>query len=157
MDAVRVARLAAPIGAAGLIVGGMLTLGTAAASWRAAGDGSGNAAATTASDLTTLDASALAPAELYPGGTGDVIVRLSNPNPFPLDVDRIDGSGVITSDAGAACDASTGVTFDDRAGLGLVVPAGSTLTVTLADAATMDATSDDACQGAIFTIPVTIG
>lgn len=157
MDPVRFARIAATVGAAGMVVGGTLALGTAAASWKAAGAGTGNAAATSAVDLTTLDASALAPAELYPGGTGDVIVRLSNPNPFPLDVDRIDGSGAITSDAGAACDASTGVTFDDRQGLALVVPAQSTLTVTLPDAASMDATSHDACQGAVFTIPVTIG
>lgn len=153
----RLARVMAPIGATGLVIGGTLALGTAAASWRAAGDGTGNAAATSAVDLTTLDASALAPAELYPGSTGDVIVLLSNPNPFPLDVDRIDGAGTITSDAGAACDASTGVTFDDRQGLALVVPAQSTLTVTLADAASMAATSDDACQGAVFSIPVTIG
>lgn len=157
MRSERIVRALGATGAAALAVGGMLALGVASASWRADGGGSGYARASTAAALSTLDASASTTAQLYPGGSGDVIVLLSNPNPFPLDVDSISGDGTITSDRGATCDASTGVSFSDGSGLGLVVPAEDTLEVNLDGAASMDGSSADACQGAIFTIPVAIG
>lgn len=152
---IRIVTTAFGIGAA--VVGALVAVGVASASWRATGAGSGYARATQAIELTTVDASATTTAQLYPGGTGDVIVVVSNPNPFPLDLDSIVGSGTISSDRGAACDASTGVTFSARSGLGLVVPASNTLRVTLAGAAAMSSASANACQGAVFTIPVTLG
>jgi len=137
------------------VVAGMLTAGVAWAAWTANGTGSGYAKATTAQALTTLDASASTTAQLYPGGSGDVKVRINNPNAYPVRVTSVTGNGTITSD-NATCTASTGVSFTDQSSLTLDVAASSASTFTLTGAAAMSNASDNACQGAVFTIPVAL-
>jgi hypothetical protein len=134
----------------------MLVAGVALAAWTASGSGSGTAKAVTAQALTTVDVSASTSATLYPGATGDVSIRINNPNPYPVRVTTVSGSGAITSDAGAACDASTGVSFTDQTGLTLNVPASAAATFTLTGAASMSNASDNTCQGAVFTVPVSL-
>jgi hypothetical protein len=126
------------------------------AAWTASGSGSGYAKATTAQALSTLDASATTSATLYPGATGDVRLKIDNPNPYPVRVTAVTGAGTVTSDKGAACDASTGVAFTNQTGLTLDVPASSSATFTLAGSVTMSNASDNSCQGALFTVPVTL-
>jgi hypothetical protein len=70
---------------------------------------------TTAQALTTVDVSATTPATLYPGATGNVKLSISNPNPYPVTVSS-SGNGAITSDKGAACNITTGVTHGDQTG-----------------------------------------
>ena len=141
-----------------LAVGGaLLTIPAAAlAAWHGAGSGTAAARATSAQALSTVDASASTSAQLYPGGSGDVKLSIHNPNAYPVRVTSVTGSGTITSDKGAACDASTGVTFANQTGLSLDVAAGATTTFTLSGAASMSNASDNACQGAVFTIPVSL-
>lgn len=128
------------------------------AAWSTNGSGSGYAKAITASALTLSDASASTSADLYPGGTGAVKVRVTNPNPFPVRVTSVakQTGGTITSDKGAACNASTGVTFTDQTGLTLDLAGGATSTFTLSGAVSMSNASDNSCQGAVFTIPVDV-
>ena len=128
----------------------------AVAAWVTNGTGSGYAKAGTAQALTTVDVSATTPATLYPGVTGNVTLRISNPNPYAVQVTDVTGSGAITSSAGAACNASTGVTFTDQTGLSLSVPASGAATFTLNNAVAMSNASDNSCQGAVFTIPVAL-
>ena len=67
-------------------------------------------------------------------------------------------NGTITSDKGASCDASTGVTFTNQTGLALNVPpnsAGTEFTLPLGSVAMSNA-SHTSCQGAVFTVPVTL-
>lgn len=128
----------------------------ALAAWTAGGTGDGYAKATTAQVLTTVDASASTTAQLYPGGTGDMKLRINNPNPYAVTVTTVTGSGTITSDKGAACNAATGVSFTNQTGQTLAVPAGSAVTFTLAGSVAMSNASDNSCQGGIFTIPVTL-
>ena len=135
------------------LVGLVATGGTAYAFWTATGTGSGTAAAGVAQPLTTSPL-AVSTGLLYPGATGDVRIQVDNPNPFPVTVTDVVGTGAITSDKGGACDGATGVTFSDVTGAALAVPAGGSATFTLADAVTMDNSSDDSCQGATFTIGV---
>lgn len=151
--------------AATLFLGVALAGSIAFAAWTATGSGSGYTKATTASALSTVDVSASTSAQLYPGGTSDVKIRISNPNPYPVLVTSVVGvagpSGAITSDKGAACDASTGVSFTDQTGQSIAEPAAvgavpGTANVTFTGAAAMDNTSDNTCQGAVFTIPVTL-
>jgi hypothetical protein len=136
-----------------VILGGLIGGSVALAAWVATGSGNGYAKATSAADLSTVDASGATTAQLYPGVSGDVVITIHNPNPYPVRVTAIDGSGAITSDQGAACDASTGVTFTDQTGTWDVAASGNQQ-VTLTGAVSMDNTSDTTCQGALFTIPV---
>ena len=127
------------------------------AAWTTNGSGSGYAKAGTAQALSTVDVSASTSATLYPGGpAGDVSIRISNPNSYPVTVTSVAGNGSITPDAGHAGCTTTGVTFTDQTGLSIAVPANGQTTTTLSGAASMSNASVNACQGATFTIPVTL-
>jgi len=143
-------RKAAAAGAA-LAVGLASTI--ALAEWLANGTGEGYARATVAEALTTE--SATVQESLYPGGTGDLVLRINNPNPFPVTVTSVTQDGTITSDDSACDTGGHGVALAPQT-VSLAVPASSAQTFTLADAVSMAATSDDACQGALFTIPVSL-
>jgi hypothetical protein len=118
--------------------------------------GSGYSKAKVASSLTLSDASASTTAQLYPGGTGDIWIKVTNSNPFAVTVTSVTGAGTITSDKGAACDAATGVTFTNTTGLTQAVGAGATVTFSLAGKVAMSNASDNTCQGAVFTVPITL-
>lgn len=126
-------------------------------SWSITGSGDGYSKAVTAQNLTFVDVSGSTTAQLYPGGTGDLRVRVTNPNPFAVTLTAVsNGSGSITSDRGAACDASTGVTYTNATGLSQSVGAGATVTFTVANKVSMSNASDNSCQGAVFTIPISV-
>ena len=140
--------------AAGVVVGSALATNLAFAAWNNTGTGSGSAQATTAKALTTTAASTTA--QLFPGANGDLKITIKNDNGYPVRVSDVTGNGTITSDKGSACDASTGVTFTDQHGQTLDIPASSSATFTLAGAAHMSNASDNTCQGAVFTFPVSL-
>ena len=136
-------------------------VGLVYAAWTTNGTGSAYAKAGTAQALSTVDVSASTSASLYPGVSGDVLVKLDNPNPYPVTVTAITGSGTVAADAGHSGCTTTGVTFTNQTGLSLVIPAKSggvdgVLQTTLTNAASMSNASLNACQGATFTIPVTL-
>jgi hypothetical protein len=145
-------KLALALSALSVVVAAGVTFG----SWSVSGTGNGYAKAVTPSNLTLNDASASTVAQLYPGGSGDVKVSITNPNTFGVTITGITGSGAITSDQGAGCNASTGVTYTDQTGLSLALAGGATTVFTLNNAAAMSNASVNACKGAIFTIPVTV-
>jgi hypothetical protein len=128
------------------------------AAWSTNGSGTGYAKAGTASSLVIGDASASTTADLYPGATGSVKLKVTNNNNFPVRVTAVtkQTSGTITSDKGPACNAATGVTFTDQTGLALDVAANATQTFTVANAVSMTNASDNTCQGAVFAIPVDV-
>lgn len=140
--------------ATGVVVGSAFATNLAFAAWNSTGTGSGSAAATTAKALTTTAASTTG--QLFPGADGDLVITITNDNGYPVRVSDVTGSGVITSDKGSACNASTGVSFTDQHAQALDVPAESSATFTLAGAVHMSDASDNACQGAVFTIPVSL-
>lgn len=137
-----------------LLVG--LGVTVAFAAWTTNGTGNATAKAQSAQALTTVDVSATTPATLYPGATGDVRLRIDNPNPYPVRVTGVAGNGAITSDAGTACTASTGVSFTNQTGLALDVAANSQDTFTLTGSVAMSNASHTSCQGAVFTVPVSL-
>jgi hypothetical protein len=129
------------------------------AAWTSTGTGNGYAKAGTAVDLTT--SSTAAAASLYPGVDGDVALKVNNPNPYPVQVTDVTGNGAITASGGTGTCTTTGVTFTAQHGQTINVPAKSggvdgTTTTTLTGAAHMSNSSDNGCQGATFTIPVTL-
>ena len=131
-----------------------LTAGAAFAYFTSSGTGS--AAASTGTMLTvTVAATAGTPGTpLYPGGTGDVTLRVTNPNAYPVTLVGVAGTGG-TITASNAC-SPTGVTFTDRTGLSTPIAASGTTQVDLPGAAAMNTTAANLCQGATFSIPVTI-
>ena len=139
-----------------VLVLGAVAVGVGLSAWSIGGTGNGSAKATTASNITLADASAFTSADLYPGATGNLKLRATNPNPFPVRITAVSGNGTITSDKGAACDASTGVTLANQSGLTLDLAAGATATLTVPNAVSMSNSSDNSCQGAIFTVPVSV-
>ena len=148
---------------ASLFLGILLAGSVAFAWWTAGGTGSGYTKAQTAQSLTTVDVSATTVAQLHPGGTSDVVLRISNPNSYDVTVTNINGNGAITSGNGTCDNAAApytgnGVSFTNQSG-SWVVGAGSTTDVTLTGAAAMSNTantSNDSCQGKVFTIPVSL-
>lgn len=140
----------------GAAVVALVAAGLVYAAWTTSGTGSGTAKATSAQALTTVDASATTTASLYPGATGNVTIKISNPNPYPVRVNSVTGNGAITADAGHPGCATTGVSFTDQTGQTIDVPANGQNEVTLNNAASMSNASDSGCQGATFTIPVSL-
>jgi septal ring-binding cell division protein DamX len=140
-------------------------VGFAFAAWTSSGSGSGYAQAGTAQALTTSDLSGSSfTNKLYPGTNGDVNIKINNPNSYPVTVTSITGNGTIQADGthqtagcGTSSDASTtGVTFANQTGQSISVAANSNTTTTLNNVASMSNASVDACQGATFTIPVSV-
>jgi hypothetical protein len=138
----------------------LAVVGLVYAAWTTSGSGSGYAEAGNALDLTTSEVSTTTVGKLYPGGTGDVKIKINNPNPYPVkvtDVTQKTGTaGTITADNNCT---PTGVSFADQSGKSILVPAKAggvdgSVTETFTNAAKMSNASDDACQGAVFTIPV---
>ncbi len=145
-------KLAFALSVLSIVVAAAVTFG----SWSLSGNGNAYTKAVTPANLTLNDASASTVAQLYPGGSGDVKVSVTNPNAFGVTITTVTGIGTITSDKGAACDASTGVTYTNQSGLSLSLAAGASQIFTLTGAAAMSNASVDACKGAIFTIPVSV-
>jgi hypothetical protein len=144
--------LVAGVGLASIVVAGI-----AIAAWSVSGTGTGYAKASTASAVTLADATANTSADLYPGASGAVKLKVTNPNPFPVRITAVAGNGAITSDKGAACNAATGVSFTNQTGLTLDLLANETDKVfTLAGAVAMTNASDNSCQGAVFSVPVSV-
>lgn len=147
------------------VLTGVLSLaigaGTAYAYWITDGSGSGSAAAGT---MQTVTVDALVPGDtpattLIPGGTADVVLRVTNPNPYSVQVYSVTNNGTPTADNAHPSCATTGVTFASSPGPlspGVSIAANSSALVTLPGAASMDATSQSACQGATFHLPVSL-
>ena len=155
MDLIKRRKLITSCVALALVVGASLAF----AAWTTSGRGQGYAKAGSAQALSTVDASASTSATLYPGSNGDVRVEISNPNSFPVRVTSVTLNGTnsdITADAGHSGCTTTGVSFNNQTGLSIDVPAGGTQAATLNGAASMSNASLNACQGATFTIPVSI-
>jgi len=151
-----------------VIAGGLsvvLVAGVAFAAWTASGTGNGYAKAISAQALTTVDVHASTVADLYPGFDGVLLVKINNPNPYPVRVTSITSNGTITSD-NATCDTNgNGVSFAGLSGAALVtanggsnvdIAANTATSFTLTGAVHMSNSSDTHCQGATFTVPVSL-
>jgi hypothetical protein len=133
----------------------VLGTGIAYAAWTTNGSGSATAKAGTAQSLTTTVA-AVTTGLLYPNGpAGDVKITINNPNAYPVRVTAVNGNGTITAAGGTGTCTTTGVTYTNQTGT-WDVAASNSGTFTLTGAVSMTNTSQDGCQGATFTIPVTL-
>ena len=143
-------------GAVTVMVLGIVSLGYAA--WTSSGGGTGFAKAASAQNLTT-GSTGTTSATLYPGANGDLVVNVTNPNSYPIKITSVTGNGTITADSshstcGQDVSHPTGVTYTDQTGLSIAVPASTSQTITLSGTVHMSNASDNSCQGATFSVPV---
>ncbi|MCO4238047.1 hypothetical protein [Pseudarthrobacter raffinosi] len=156
-------RLAAKTAAATVTLCLATGVGGAYAYWATVGAGSG---AATNGTMATVTVEALVAGDspqntLAPGGTADVAVRAHNPNGYAVRVYAIRGDGAATAVGDpTGCPATgTGVTFVDPAAPlapTVSIPANSSVLITLQGAAAMSTASLSGCQGATFSLPVTL-
>ncbi|HYN97536.1 MAG TPA: hypothetical protein VES42_27175 [Pilimelia sp.] len=132
----------------------LVTVGIASAAWaywQASGTGTATATAATAKVLR-IDAVGSLPGRLYPGGSTDLRITVTNENPYPIQVDLVQPNGAITADKPGCV--NHGVTLAERADVGWELAANDDDVLVLAGAVSMPANAPNACQGATFTIPV---
>ncbi|WNV75332.1 hypothetical protein [Geodermatophilus sp. DSM 44513] len=133
------------------LVGG----GVAWAAWLVSGTGTATSQAAT---VTSLEVSAGTPQDrLYPGGATDLQVLVDNPNPFPVTVTQATfGAVTVTPQAGKTCAAADVATAGPLAlSAGLAAESQDTALL-LPDALSMLTSAADGCQGASFSVQVTL-
>lgn len=156
-------RRVATIGAAAALV--LAGSGLAWAAWTSSASGSAAAKAGTALQPTT-SATAIVSGDtlLVPGGSGTLRITVNNPNPYSVKVTKVEPdtsrSVSATPVTGSTCTA-TGVTFTTQTlttNNAVAAKSGSTdgsATFAL-PGVSMSPASDDGCQGATFSVPVTV-
>ncbi len=145
----------------GAALGLFLIGGVVFAAWVVTGSGTGYSKAKQAQALTSENVSATSTDQLYPGAAGNATVKVNNPNPFPVTITKISSTGAVDSDkvgctdVGADALKATGVSFTEQnLATDNVVPANGSKSFTLTNAVSMSNASVNACQGAVFSIPV---
>jgi hypothetical protein len=134
-------------------------VGVAIAAWSTSTSGNAYSKGATASAITLSDASASTTGDLYPGGTGDLKLKVANPNAFPVRITAValQSGGSISSNVTACNSGGTGVTLTNQSGLTIDLAANAAASVvTLTGVVHMASSSDSNCQGAVFTIPVDV-
>lgn len=169
--------------AAGMALAGGAAYG--ATNWIVAltGGSSGEGQAATIQNLTITSVSTPSPTnDLYPGGTGDVVVTITNPNPYPVTITAMDlptsttyatgytTASLTTQQSGCISSTPSDVIWNDSTSTSgsahtLTTPlvvgasgnANNPLTVTLTNDASMTASAPAACAGAYFSMPSLTG
>ena len=131
---------------------------TALAYFFGTGAGSGSATTGTLQTVTVAAVSGTETTPLLPGGSGDVILNVTNPNPYSVTLVSVTGNGTISADGShPGCVATGIVTFSDQTGLTQNIPGnGITTPVDLPGASHMALSAANACQGATFSIQVAV-
>ncbi len=142
-----------------LVVG--IGAGAAYGHFTSSGSGPGQHGSTGTMQTVTVATAGTPSSPLLPGGTGDVVFSVTNPNNFTVSLVGVALSGTITSDNNhSGCtttDSNPVVTLSVPSGdLPVSIAANSTKPVDLANAASMDIAATNNCQGATFNIPITI-
>jgi hypothetical protein len=143
------------LAAAAVVAIGIATGGVAVAAWSVSGEGEGAVGAASAESLAEVRF--VLEGDLYPGLTAGATLTVDNPNIFPVSITDIEfGTVVITGGDGCTLD-NAQVAFADMSGLDLFLAASTKdIAHVLTDVVTMGLGSDDGCQDATFTAPMTL-
>lgn len=171
--------LAAIVGTAAVGVGAY-----AATSWLVglSGGSSGAGQSASVANIAITAVASQAPGNLlYPGGTGDVVLSISNPNPFPVTVTAVNlptnttyatgyTTSALTTQTGCVAATPSGVTWSYATGSSgsshtLTTPltvaasgqANNPLVVTMTNDATMASGAPAACENTYFSMPSLTG
>lgn len=133
-----------------------LGAGSAYAFFSGSGTGSGATVAGTVSAVTVEQATGTVSNQLQPGGTGDLLITVDNPNARALTLTSVTQNGSVTSVGGSSCTGATsGVSIPSSSGLSITIPSG-THTITVPGGVQMSSSSASGCQGASFHVPVLV-
>lgn len=140
------------------VVGGtvaaLMGAGIAFAAWTSTGTGSGSATAGSDQGLTVTGGTTVT--GLFPTGSKDVTVTVTNNNDYKAVMDTITaGATTVTGNTGTCT--ATVVSTVDKSGLTDVLDAagGANDSVDYTFAFSMTNSAEDGCQGATFSIPFT--
>jgi hypothetical protein len=138
----------------------VVNAGAAWAYWMVTGSEPGGGRTGAAVDLTLRGRSDLN-RPLHPGATGNLTVTLTNDNDFPIRITSVSpGPGNVVADdehRDAGCLADTGVSLTKPAfEVSWDVPRNTIGAFSIPDGLRMTASSNKACQGATFTVPVQV-
>jgi hypothetical protein len=136
----------------------VIVAGIASVAW-AAWSVTGNVEATaTAAEVTALRATATPQSSLYPGAKAEILVSVTNPNDFAIEVQSFASGAAIKVDdqhLKAGCGPDSVVVVGKNA-LKQRVDARQTKEFTVADAVVMVEKAPQACQGASFGITLAL-
>ena len=150
--------LRGPTWAVLLACGGiLLAAGAAHAYIRGTGSGSSSAATANVSAMTLSPGTPTA--QLYPGGSANVVLTVTNPSSARIKIgslalDTTQGTSGFAVDGGhSGCGlGQLSLPTQTNGGSGWTVNANATLSVTLTSALSMGTAAANACQGASFTV-----
>jgi hypothetical protein len=108
------------------------------------------------SPLTIVNATGTVTNQLYPGGAGDLLIKLDNPNPYPVTIVSLAPNGASTPSGGLGTCNGNSVEAANLSGLNIAVSAGNNVAVTIGNGAAMTGAALSGCQGASFSVPITI-
>ena len=144
------------------------SVGTAYAYLGTTGSGTGEGRVGTLLPVKVEDASATVMKALVPGGSGTLLLKLTNPNNLAVTLVGVTEDGPVTvAGGGPACTSGTlgtpgssGVSVAANVASGLDIPVARgpsvTSTVVVPTGITMSSRSSSTCQGASFHVPVTV-
>lgn len=143
-----------------LVLGGVVALvvglGAAYGYFTSAGTGTGPASTGAPLAVTVVAASGTVSSKLIPGGSGDLLVGLNNPNSYSVTIVGISQNGSVTVVGGSGTCTTTGASVSTQTGLSVTVASGTNVVVHVPNGATMSTSSDSGCQGASFQVPVSL-
>lgn len=145
---------AAVVGATTAVTLG-LGSGAAWAYFDASGTGTGHAAVGTIKPLSLLFAAGSPGDSLFPGGSADLHLDVTNPNSYPVTIIGLHQTGIVTVSGGNDCDAANASLTLPTASLDIPIPPGSS-SVTVPTGISMGTSAFSGCQNASFFIPLTV-
>jgi hypothetical protein len=146
---------------AALVLALGLSAGTAYAYMSASGSGTGTASTGTVT-VTVEHATATPSTFLFPGTKAPLYLTVHNPQSFALKLTGVSqeaSTNLTVTPSGTCTSANAGVTIPSVLASGLTIPIAAgpgTESVVVPTGATMSTSSNTACQGASFHIPVTV-
>lgn len=137
-------------GAAVVLTGAaiLVTAGAAIAYLASSGHAGGSAATSTVSPLSGATATASTTSGLYPGGTADLTLKVTNPN-----ADSVTITAISLASTGTGC---TTPHLSLAPGLSFSIAANTTATEILHNAVSMANDASNDCQGATLTVPLSL-
>lgn len=139
------------------IIGVLALVGASAALaiWTINGFGSGSAKAGELQELTvqSIDLSG-AQGDLFPGQSGLLHMRVINPN-SALNLTAVSIDGTLGSSNPTGCPASN-LSAENVSGLSIPLIANGNTEITVPGVVSLAANAPDACQGVMFSVPVTV-